>query len=130
LKGSFPAHCVELIDGEQAQAESAPVKRSVTFLPEEVTQTLDALSNEEYDRKGEFNPSVATAEWAKEEPEEKLRMQEDRWQYMEKNLGVEKCEERLAYEKQQQELEEKRKADEEKKKAERLEKKRQFLEAK
>ena len=62
-------------------------------------QEYDTFTSAEYDRKGEFNPGASAVEWAKEEEAEKKRMLEDRWTYMERNLGGAKCEERIAHEK-------------------------------
>ena len=61
----------------------------------------DTYHREDYDRRGDFDPESAQAEWETEEEAERIRMLEVRWAEFEKSLPPgQKCDERRAFEAQ------------------------------
>ena len=91
---------------------------------------FEVESAEENDRRGEFFPEMAHKEWEKEEPEEKRRMMEDRWAYMERNMAPGgKCEERIEFEKKEEAKRKEQEEAEEHARLKREERKRRLMEA-
>eukprot|EP00056_Hartaetosiga_gracilis_P013297 m.219360 g.219360 ORF g.219360 m.219360 type:complete len:1424 (-) comp13823_c0_seq2:127-4398(-) len=79
--------------------------KHVSFNPHapEIERTF---AKDEYERAAFFNPEQSHRQWELEEPQERLRMLQDRWIYLESKMPPgSKCEERLAHEEEERQKE-------------------------